>query len=327
MVLVKTALDMQLENRNITVAVYMITYNHEAYIQEAIESVLMQKTDFKYKLFIGEDLSTDNTRKICVEVAKQYSDKIELFLHPKNIGAVNNAQVIYRKCFDSGAKYIAMLEGDDYWTDPYKLQKQVDFLEANDELSMCYTRAKTLDNQSEKFQKTIPNLTRNHTLNLENYLLFNQVLPTASMFFKREDIDINLFKELVKITSFGDGILTLLAFLNPSKRVCILNEITTVYRVNNSESITYTKNMEQYISSWILMLQNAKKYFPTNDQKKAIQTGILFQKTRLSSYYIENKQIRKGILCIFSAIPYFSLKKKHLIKDLLYPLKKMILKK
>jgi len=132
-------------NKNCFLAVYMITYNHENYIAQAIESVLMQKAEFNFKLFIGEDFSTDSTRTICLDYKNKYPDKIELLLQEKNIGPQQNAQTVYKACFDSGAKYIAMLEGDDYWTDPYKLQKQVDFLEANPEYSLCFHKAKRVD--------------------------------------------------------------------------------------------------------------------------------------------------------------------------------------
>src|SRR5664279_2965814 len=97
------------------VAVFMVTYNHEKYIAQSIESVLMQKTTFPFKLFIGEDCSTDNTRSICLEYFKQEPEKIELYLNEKNIGAIKNSHQIYKACYYSNAKYVAMLEGDDCW--------------------------------------------------------------------------------------------------------------------------------------------------------------------------------------------------------------------
>lgn len=126
-------LDMQygMNDRKTFVAVWMVTFNHELYIAQAIDSVLMQVTNFEFHLFIGEDCSTDDTSNICKYYAEKYPDKITLYAHKKNVGASNNALMTYEACFESGAKYVAMLEGDDYWTDPYKLQKQVDFLEAN----------------------------------------------------------------------------------------------------------------------------------------------------------------------------------------------------
>ena len=115
---------------NPIVCISMLTYNHEKYIEQAIKSVIMQKTQYKYCLVIGEDASTDNTRKIVVEYAKKYPDKIIAILHDHNVGMVENVYAIRR--FLVG-KYIATLEGDDYWTDECKIEKQVSFLEKHPE--------------------------------------------------------------------------------------------------------------------------------------------------------------------------------------------------
>ena len=112
------------------VSVFMITYNHEKYIAEALDSILMQETDFDFDIVIGEDCSTDATRRIVLEYSRKYPDKIKLLLHNVNVGFISNLMYVLEACT---GKYVAMCEGDDYWTDPFKLQKQVDFLEANKE--------------------------------------------------------------------------------------------------------------------------------------------------------------------------------------------------
>ena len=132
-------------NTNPFVIVWMVTYNHEKFIEQAIESVLAQKTNFSYKLYIGEDFSTDNTRALCQKLKNTNPEKIELFLNKKNIGATANGVQMYQKCFESNSKYIALLEGDDYWTDPYKLQKQVDFLEKNESYSLSFHKINILN--------------------------------------------------------------------------------------------------------------------------------------------------------------------------------------
>jgi glycosyltransferase involved in cell wall biosynthesis len=117
------------------VNICMITYNHENYIAEAIESVLRQVTTFTTRLIIAEDCSTDRTGVICMEYAAKYPEKITMLDNASNIGMMQNFVRCYRAC---EGKYIAFCEGDDYWTDPYKLQKQVDFLEANPDHSGCF---------------------------------------------------------------------------------------------------------------------------------------------------------------------------------------------
>ena len=114
----------------ITVSVAITTYNHEKYIAQCIESALMQKSDFKYEIIIGEDCSTDNTRKICREYKKRYPEIIRLIEHKENVGLRKNNYSVWSS---AKGKYIAYLEGDDFWTNENKLQIQVDFLEQNPE--------------------------------------------------------------------------------------------------------------------------------------------------------------------------------------------------
>ncbi|NWF49023.1 MAG: glycosyltransferase [Ignavibacteriaceae bacterium] len=123
-------------SKNPLVSIQMITYNHVSYIGQAIESVLMQKTNFPIELVIGEDCSTDGTREIVFDYAKKYPEIIRIITSEKNVGIHENG---IRTLLSCTGKYIALLEGDDYWTDPYKLQKQVDFLEANPDYGMVYT--------------------------------------------------------------------------------------------------------------------------------------------------------------------------------------------
>lgn len=113
----------------------MITYNHQDYISESIESILKQVTDFKFQLIIGEDNSTDRTKEICMEYANKFPDKVTLITSPDNVGMGKNFVRTYQAC---KGKYIAFCEGDDYWTDPDKLQKQVNFLEANTSYACCF---------------------------------------------------------------------------------------------------------------------------------------------------------------------------------------------
>lgn len=112
----------------IDVDIAMITYNHEQYIEEAIESILSQKTKYKYRIVIGEDCSTDGTRKLVLEYYKKYPDKISLILWKENVGMTRNASAVLKELH---ADIVACLEGDDYWTDYYKLEKQVNFLKNN----------------------------------------------------------------------------------------------------------------------------------------------------------------------------------------------------
>lgn len=110
------------------VSACIITYNQEDYITECLESALSQIVDFEYEIVIGEDKSTDGTLEICKKFALKYPNKVRLIEREKNLGMAGNWMNTMSSC---SGKYIAICEGDDYWTDPLKLQKQVDFLEEN----------------------------------------------------------------------------------------------------------------------------------------------------------------------------------------------------
>ncbi len=120
--------------------VFMVTYNHEAFVREAVESVMMQRTDVAVLLVIGEDKSTDGTRAIVQELALRYPDRIKLILHETNLGAAKTGFDVWEECL-ADSTFVAIIEGDDVWTDPLKLQKQVDVLRADASVSMCFHNA------------------------------------------------------------------------------------------------------------------------------------------------------------------------------------------
>src|SRR5664280_1048957 len=136
-----------MQNNNTMVSVNMITYNHESYIVKAIEGVLKQKCNFKIELIIGEDCSTDNTAEIVKIYAQKYPEIIKARCNVLNMGMMTNAVKNLSEC---AGKYVAICEGDDYWTDPYKLQKQVDFLEANTDFVISHHNMKVIYEKSNR---------------------------------------------------------------------------------------------------------------------------------------------------------------------------------
>ena len=125
----------QTSRENPKVSVNIITYNHEKFIAQTVESVLMQETDFPIELIIGEDCSADGTRQIVKAYAEKYPNVIRVLFPERNLGMLRNFAAVLEA---SGGEYIAFCEGDDYWTDSQKLQRQVEFMEANPEMSLCH---------------------------------------------------------------------------------------------------------------------------------------------------------------------------------------------
>ena len=122
------------------IAVCIATYNHEPYIAQAIESVLRQECEEEVRIYIGDDASTDGTRAVCEQYAAQ-DERIVYIRRPKNVGLSANTIDLYRRIMADGAEYIAMLDGDDYWTDEKKLQRQVDYLREHPEVGFVHTAA------------------------------------------------------------------------------------------------------------------------------------------------------------------------------------------
>ena len=159
------------------VNICMITYNHEKYIAQAIESVLAQQTDFDYELVIGEDCSQDKTRKIVINYQKKYSQKIRLLLANKNKGMMSN----WVKTLQAvKSEYLAVLEGDDYWTDPYKLQKQVDFLDNHPSHSLCFHSVEAFYQDNPDKTYIIPSKAKN--FNFKSLLQQNFIAACSVMY-------------------------------------------------------------------------------------------------------------------------------------------------
>lgn len=156
-------------SKSTLVSVVMTTYNHEDYIRKAIEGVLMQETDFLIELIIGEDASNDNTGEIVVDYAKKNPEVIKLLCSEKNMGMTKNYM---RTVQAARGKYIALCEGDDFWTDPLKLQKQVDFMELNPECTLCFHAYQTIyikpDNSSTLGPIIGGKITNNKIISSEN---------------------------------------------------------------------------------------------------------------------------------------------------------------
>ncbi len=128
------------------ISVCIMTYQHAKYIRECLEGALLQKTNFPVEIIVGEDGSNDGTREICIEYAEKYPDRIRLFPRSRKdvitINGKKTGRFNFMQTFKAArGKYIALCEGDDHWSDPQKLQKQVDFLEANSDFAVCFHAA------------------------------------------------------------------------------------------------------------------------------------------------------------------------------------------
>lgn len=162
------------------VSVCMITYRHEQYIGQAIESVMAQETDFAVELVIGEDCSPDNTRAVIQQYQKRFLGRIRLITTEQNVGMMPNFIRTYQACT---GQYVAMLEGDDYWTDPHKLRDQVAILDQNSDVVFCFAACAEVDEQGQILKENfVPSAYRRDLTQLE--IVGSYCPPTLSVLFR-----------------------------------------------------------------------------------------------------------------------------------------------
>ena len=161
------------------VSVLVMTYNHAQFITQALDSVLMQKVNSEYEVLISEDCSTDGTREIVLDYQKKHPNKIQLLLSEQNL---HSNAVVVRGIRAARGEYIALLDGDDYWVSPDKLQKQIDFLDAHPECSMCFHNATVIheDGSREPWNWTSPHQKEISTL--EDIWQGNFIATCSTMF-------------------------------------------------------------------------------------------------------------------------------------------------
>ena len=223
---------------NIMVSVAMITYMHEKYIRHALDSVLMQKVNFLYEIVIGDDASSDGTVEILKEYAKSFPDKFKLILREKNVGMNNNAYDVYINCT---GRYIAELEGDDYWLDENKLQKQVDFLEKNSDFSCVAHSCSMVNEKEETLMEVYSSFCTEKLYSLKMYEAYKLPGQTATLMYR--NIFLNNEEAYSYYTSYpetpGDRIMALI--LLSLCNVYCMPEVMSAYRyVTNKGSISWS---------------------------------------------------------------------------------------
>lgn len=162
------------------ISVLMVTYNHAPYIAQAVESALGQTTRFPFEIVIGEDCSTDRTREILIDLHRRHPTQIRLLLHERNLGGQANTAEVFSAC---RGDYVAILEGDDYWTDPHKLQRQADALDAHPRWSMCFHPARRVFADNSRQPEIFPADWNKSEATIDD-LFKRNFLYTCSMMFR-----------------------------------------------------------------------------------------------------------------------------------------------
>ena len=226
---------------NILVSVCCITYNHEPYIRQCLEGFMMQKTTFPFEVLIHDDASTDGTAGIIKEYEVKYPNIIKPIYQKENQyskGIKISPTFQYPR---AKGKYIALCEGDDYWIDPYKLQKQVDFLETHSEYGLCYAKAKCFNQEKQQWEGKLGE----DYVSFEN-LLCENTIPTLTVMFRK----ILLFQYYREIDickmNWKMGDYPLWLWIAEKSKLYFQSQTVAVYRILK-ESASHSQSQERYI--------------------------------------------------------------------------------
>lgn len=309
------------ENGEFMVSVVIISYNHEAYIEKCLKNVLNQATNFDFEIIVSNDCSKDKTDYVIRDVIKKNNNAniIRYYNQENNLGMVNNTAFVFKQ---SKGKYIAICDGDDYWSDCLKLQKQVDFMESNNEVVFSFHGAKTLDNNLNFNTYPKNKLFKNKQIVPKDVFISRGAAYscTSSIMFKSQ-LTYNLPHYFTNCF-VNDFPLALLAISNGE--IGYLEDEMTVYRTmaDNSWSALKDNDMifkEKKFENTMMTLRDFDeftnhKYHPLLNNLKSLCSYQL-----LYSYFltIKSKQIRYGKYKVFGEKLNFKHRFKIIVKLLI----------
>lgn len=267
------------------VSILMPTYNHEKYIAQAIESAMSQKTDFAYELLIHDDCSTDGTLSIAKKYANQFPEKIKLLTEEKNVGLMRSYKALLEIAC---GKYVAILESDDFYVDEKKLQKQVDFLENNNDFGLVASDCFRVYEAEERTEKTHTDF--DSRLNGEWYesLMRSNHLMAVTVMFRKSGFDlycnINEYIEKKFLTFDYPVWLSIAA----NSKCLYIHEHLVAYRIlgnaisnttNYEKRIAFensAKDIQDYICSKYGLKKMSKAMFEDSKVMRFIRTAVEF---------------------------------------------------
>jgi glycosyltransferase involved in cell wall biosynthesis len=279
----------------IVVSVCMITYNHEEFVREAIEGVLMQEVDFPVELVIADDASPDRTSQVVQDYINNHprGHWIKYFRHAENKGMMHNFVWALERC---NGKYVALCEGDDFWIDSNKLQKQVDFLEDNSDFSIVSHFAKKVNKI--KDQNSITGNLEKDIFDI-NYPKFRfYALPTASLVFR----NIRIYPDWIYDVYGGDrAIIFICCNLGKLK---IMDFIGSVYRIHSGGiEQYYDKNPEKKyyrnINEYLVYVNLSNIQF-----KKVLYKMIVLNYLNIFKLDIKTRNYKKSITSVLNVLKY-----------------------
>jgi glycosyltransferase involved in cell wall biosynthesis len=253
--------------------VCLITYNQEMFVRAAIESVLAQRTSFDSELVIGDDASTDRTTEIVAGFARRYPERIRVLRQESNQGLLRNFHLTLNAC---RGKYVALLDGDDYWTATNKLETQVRFLVAHPECSLCFHDVAVLQEDGRFCTSNYTSPLTKRTSEITD-LFETNFIATCSAVFRREAI--NEFPSWYQSCLWEDWPLYML--LAQQGTITYFNEVMAVYR-SHGRGLWSALDMASQVSRTIEFLTAVDRYLDFR-YRDAIQSSIEKHRRRLNA--------------------------------------------
>lgn len=231
---------------NFKVAVCLVTYNQEKYISQAIDSILKQKTNFPVTIFVGDDCSKDKTPCVLEKYQLQYPGRFCVLRTGKNVGVVENTYNVFKEIFlNSDYRYVAMLDGDDWWCDENKLQKQVDFMEANSDYAFVFTRIAVYNEKNKRYTHS-----KSSTLKSGNlfHTLMHLGIPNCTVLHRVEFLKRVDWQEILSLNLLSCDYATNVCMASQGK-VGYIDDETAVWRrcVNTVSSPSTREKALKYI--------------------------------------------------------------------------------
>ena len=293
------------------VSVSVITYNQEEFIAQAIHSILGQEVTFDYEIVIGEDASTDRTGEIVLELEKRHPDRIRVVMRDemesecdraRGFGGKRNFVKTLQEC---RGEYVALLDGDDYWTDSHKLQKQVDFLERHPECSLCFHNAEMFYDDGSQPSMNLRPADQKEISTVEDIIAGMVPIPCTVLFRN------NLLGELpASFDTVPNGDWMLFVLLAEHGNIGYLNEVMAAYRMHaggNWSKLTTQQRIKEHINTYQTI--NAHLNFKYDRMISEIVAAMLKNQREqharlcLDQYHrlVQNGELVKGLSSLWEA--------------------------
>lgn len=272
-----------MDNNSVMVSICCLTYNHAPYVRECLDGFLMQQVNFPIEIIVHDDASTDGTQDVLREYKEKYPDLFHLILQTENQyskGKHVTTEFLFPK---ARGKYIAFCEGDDYWTDSHKLQKQVDFLESHPDHSLCCHRTDRYIQDEKKFWPRMPPVQikgEGISFKLQDWIRWGYVFQTSSVIIRRHSLDIAFlqsFKNNLDIHLFYSSLENGMGYF--------MKDLMSIYRIHH----------------------------------QGIWSGLCIENQKMNSFFDayeiyqrrKNKYTREWIIRILGELVLFYIRKKH----------------